>query len=111
MQTVSNQNQTLLIVLAIGVLGLFIARYYSSSGENSEKSIAQEYVDSLTDSNIPRDNVNMKVVIKDLLTKIKSLERDKTIHEDKLSALHQRASIENEQAKYLTSNVLKSITS
>lgn len=90
--------------LALGTIGLLIARYLSSS----EQSTAQEYVDS--DGTIPSDRANMKTVVKDLLDKIKTLEREKTVHNDKIAALQQQAAIELEQSKFLTSNVLKSTT-
>lgn len=102
-----DQTQLLIMALAIGALGLFLSRYLASS----ENKAAQEYVDSLEDNSIPRDNITMGVVVKDLLNKIKSLEKDKEINKDKISALQRHASIELEQSKFLTSNVLKSTTS
>jgi len=108
MQTPAKEQQTqmLIMVLAIGALGLFLSRYLSSN----ENRAAQEYVDSLEDNSIPRDNLTMGVVVKDLLNKIKSLEKDKEVNKDKISALQRQASIELEQSKFLTSNVLKSTT-
>ncbi len=99
-------TQMLIMALAIGALGLFLSRYLSSS----ENKAAQEYVDSLEDNSIPRDNLTMGAVVKDLLNKIKSLEKDKEVNKDKISALQRQASIELEQSKFLTSNVLKSTT-
>jgi len=99
-------TQMLIMVLAIGALGLFLSRYLSSS----ENKAAQEYVDSLDDNSMPRDNLTMGAVVKDLLNKIKSLEKDKEVNNDKISALQRQASIELEQSKFLTSNVLKSTT-
>jgi len=108
MQTPAKEQQTqmLIMVLAIGALGLLLSRYLSSN----ENRAAQEYVDSLEDNSIPRDNLTMGVVVKDLLNKIKSLEKDKEVNKDKISALQRQASIELEQSKFLTSNVLKSTT-
>ena len=48
--------------------------------------------------------------MKDLLSKIKKLEREKTVNNDKIEALQRQAAIEIEQSKFLTSNVLKSTT-
>jgi len=98
--------QLVIIVLAMGAAALFLSRWLSSR----ENSAAQEYVDALDDNSIERDNLNMGVVVKDLLSKIKKLEREKTINNDKIEALQRQAAIELEQSKFLTSNVLKTTT-
>lgn len=99
-----NQTNIVLIVLAIGAFGLVIARYLS----NSESRVAQEYVDSLSKDTLSPDNLTLKSVIKDLLSKINSLERDKIINNDKISSMQHNMGIEREQTKFLTSNILKS---
>jgi len=101
-----DDQQTLIIVLAMGAAALFLSRYLSSG----EGSAAQEYVDALDDNSIPRDNLTMNVVVKDLLSKIRALEKDREVNKDKISALQRQAAIEIEQSKFLTSNVLKSTT-
>ena len=102
-----DDQQTLIIVLAMAAAALFLSRYLSS-GENKA---AQEYVDALDDGSLERDNLGMGVVVKDLLSKIRSLEKDKEVNKDKIAALQRQAAIEIEQSKFLTSNVLKSTTS
>lgn len=99
-------NQTIIIILAMGAFALFLSRWLSSP----EASVAQEYVDALDDGSVERDNLGMGAVVKDLLSKIRSLERDKSVNNDKISALQRQAAIELEQSKFLTSNVLKSTT-
>ena len=70
------QNQTFLIALALGVAGIFLAHHLSTN----EARAAQEYVDALDNNEkLPRDNISMKDVVKDLLSKIKSLEREKIV--------------------------------
>lgn len=100
-------NQTIIIILAMGAFALFLSRWLNSP----EASVAQEYVDALDDGSVERDNLGMGAVVKDLLSKIRSLERDKSVNNDKIAALQRQASIEIEQSKFLTSNVLKSTTS
>ena len=102
-----DDQQTLIIVLAMAAAALFLSRYLSSS----ENKAAQEYVDALDDGSLERDNLGMGVVVKDLLSKIRSLEKDKEVNKDKIAALQRQAAIEIEQSKFLTSNVLKSTTS
>tara|TARA_B100000900_G_scaffold416057_2_gene448804 strand:+ start:8489 stop:8818 length:330 start_codon:yes stop_codon:yes gene_type:complete len=99
-------SQLIIIILAMSALALFLSRWLSSS----ENSAAQEYVDALGDNSIERDNLNMGVVVKDLLNKIKKLEREKTVSNDKIESLQRQAAIELEQSKFLTSNVLKKTT-
>tara|TARA_B100000073_G_C23527739_1_gene490733 strand:- start:103 stop:420 length:318 start_codon:yes stop_codon:yes gene_type:complete len=101
-----DDQQTLIIVLAMGAAALFLSRYLSSS----ESSAAQEYVDALDDNSIPRDNLTMNVVVKDLLSKIRALEKDREVNKDKIAALQRQAAIEIEQSKFLTSNVLKTVS-
>tara|TARA_B100000902_G_scaffold265589_1_gene251699 strand:- start:665 stop:991 length:327 start_codon:yes stop_codon:yes gene_type:complete len=96
-------SQLIIIVLAMSALALFLSRWLSSS----ENSAAQEYVNALGDDSIERDNLNMGVVVKDLLSKIKKLEREKIVSNDKIDSLQRQAAIELEQSKFLTSNVLK----
>ena len=98
-------TQLIVIALAMGAFALFLSRWLSSP----EASAAQEYVDAL-DEPIERDNLGMGAVVKDLLSKIKKLEREKSVSNDKISALQRQAAIELEQSKFLTSNVLKSTT-
>jgi hypothetical protein len=96
------ENQTFLIVLALGVAGIFLAQHLSTN----EARAAQEYVDALDNGEkLPRDNLSMKDVVKDLLSKIKSLEREKIVQNDKLSSLHQSIAIDREQTKFLTSKI------
>ena len=90
----------------MSALALFLSRWLSSSENNA----AQEYVDALGDNSIERDNLNMGVVVKDLLSKIKKLEREKIVSNDKIESLQRQAAIELEQSKFLTSNVLKTTT-
>jgi len=90
----------------MSALALFLSRWLSSS----ENSAAQEYVNALGDDSIERDNLNMGVVVKDLLSKIKKLEREKIVSNDKIDSLQRQAAIELEQSKFLTSNVLKTTT-
>tara|TARA_B100001769_G_scaffold135647_1_gene106130 strand:- start:713 stop:1039 length:327 start_codon:yes stop_codon:yes gene_type:complete len=99
-------SQLIIIVLAMSALALFLSRWLSSS----ENSAAQEYVNALGDDSIERDNLNMGVVVKDLLSKIKKLEREKIVSNDKIDSLQRQAAIELEQSKFLTSNVLKTTT-
>jgi len=96
----SDTNQTFLIALGIGVAGIVLAQCLSTN----EARAAQEYADAL-DGEIPRDNLTMKAVIKDLLSKIKALDREKIIHNDKISSIHQSIAIDREQTKYLTSKI------
>lgn len=97
----SDNNQTFLIALGIGVAGIVLAQCLSTN----EARAAQEYVDALDDGKIPRDNLTMKAVVKDLLSKIKVLEREKIVHNDKIASLHQSIAIDREQTKYLTSKI------
>ncbi len=109
MATAKNDDQqTLIIVLAMAAGALFLSRHLSSSSENKA---AQEYVDALNDGSVERDNLGMGDVVKDLLSKIRSLEKDKEVNKDKIASLQRQAAIEIEQSKFLTSNVLKSTTS
>ena len=89
-------SQLIIIILAMSALALFLSRWLSSS----ENSAAQEYVDALGDNSIERDNLNMGVVVKDLLNKIKKLEREKTVSNDKIESLQRQAAIELEQSKF-----------
>lgn len=97
----TQMSQTVIIVLAIAVAGLFLARYLSSS----ESRVAQEYVDSLSNNTVAPNNVTLQAVIKDLLAKINTLERDKIVHNDKIASLQHGLSMDREQTKYLTSNI------
>ena len=99
-------TQLIVIALAMGAFALFLSRWASSQ----EASAAQEYVDALDDESMERDNLGMGAVVKDLLSKIKKLENEKSVSNDKISALQRQAAIELEQSKFLTSNVLKSTT-
>lgn len=101
-----DKTQLIVIALAMGAFALFLSRWASSQ----EASAAQEYVDALDDESMERDNLSMGAVVKDLLSKIKKLENEKSVANDKISALQRQAAIELEQSKFLTANVLKSTT-
>ena len=82
--------------------------WYNKPDDVMDKRVAQDYVDSLssTENSTPTDDT-LKSIIKDLLSKIKVLERDKVINADKISSIQQNLSIDREQTKFLTSNLQK----